>query len=181
MLRTPMILGISMATRKNRRLFVVVTYVILLVLMATIIIIRPRGNQVLTAMICIILVSGVVSGGVFGKLVKQTVPPEIRFGEMTSLGLARKRRDADEPDEREVAIRNAAHFRAFRALAMYSIFYWVLIPSFSSTIPSFFSLNSLAAVKALQLLTLPLLAMAVTLPQAIILWTEPDVPEEARV
>jgi hypothetical protein len=32
-----------------------------------------------------------------------------------------------------------------------------------------------------EALLAPLLAMAVTLPQAIILWTEPDVPVKAKI
>jgi hypothetical protein len=45
----------------------------------------------------------------------------------------------------------------------------------------FFSLRPSMGVRGLMLLAMPSLAMAMTLPQAVVLWTEPDVPEEARV
>jgi hypothetical protein len=44
-----------------------------------------------------------------------------------------------------------------------------------------FDLGASAAVKLLELVTMPLLGLALTLPQAALLWREPDVPEEARV
>jgi len=175
MLRTPAILGFSMAPRKNRRLLVATTYVTLMVLMATIILLLPSGRQMDAIYMCIILAYNMVSRVIFGSLVKATVLPEMHGGELTSLGLEpRRRRSEDEPDERDIAIRNSAYFEAYRALAVYSIAIWVASPLF-------FTLNASTAVRGLQLLIMPLLAMALTLPQAVVLWTEPDVPEEARV
>jgi hypothetical protein len=96
-------------------------------------------------------------------------------GELASLGLEpRRRRREDEPDERDIAVRNSAYFEAYRALAVYSIAVWVASPLF-------LALKASTAARGLQLLIMPLLAMALTLPQAVVLWTEPDVPEEARV
>jgi len=180
MLKTPVFLGFSMVRRDNRRLLVAVAYATLLALMATVIIILPLGGRYLggrRAVVwwCLLLAHGVVSRAIFGRLAKDTVLPEIRGGEMTSLGLTpRRRRAEDEPDEREVAVRNAAYFKAFRALAVYSIAMW-------AASPIFISLSATTAGRALLLLIMPLVAMALTLPQAVVLWTEPDVPEEARV
>lgn len=175
MLRTPAFLGFSMERRNNRRLLVATTYAIFLVLMATVIIILPSGRQPNAVWMCLVLAYNVVSRAILGRLVKDTVLPELRGGGLTSLGLAPgRRRGEDEPDEREVAVRNAAHFEAYRALAVYSIAIWVASPIF-------ISLTASTAVRGLQLLIMPLLAMALTLPQAVVLWTEPDVPEEARV
>jgi hypothetical protein len=176
MLRTPTFLGFSMVRRSNRRLLVGTSYATLMVLMATLILFLPSGRQInANAMsMCFVLAYVVVGRAIFGRLVKDTVLPEVRGGEMTSLGLSpRRRRGEDEPDEREVAVRNAAYFVAYRALAVYSFALW-----FAS--PFFFSLTASTAVRVLQLVTMPLLAMALTLPQAVVLWTEPDVPEEAR-
>jgi hypothetical protein len=98
---------------------------------------------------------------------------------LTSLGLApNRRRNKDEPDEREVAVRNAACFEAYRALAVYSFAIGLAI---WAAWPLFISLNASTVVRVLQLLFMPLLAMALTLPQAVVLWMEPDVPEEAKV
>jgi hypothetical protein len=175
MLRTPAFLGFSMMHRNNRRLLVATTYATVLALMAAVIISLPWGRQSDAIGVCLILAYNVVSRAILGRLVKDTVLPDLRWGEMTSLGLApRRRRGENEPDEREVAVRNAAYFEAYRTLAMYSIGIWVASPFFSL-------LSASTAVRVLQLLTMLLLAMALTLPQAIILWTEPDVPEEARV
>jgi len=112
-------------------------------------------------------------------LVKDTVLPELRGGGLTSLGLApNRRRNKDEPDEREVAVRNATCFEAYRALAVYSFAIGLAI---WAAWPLFISLNASTVVRVLQLLFMPLLAMALTLPQAVVLWMEPDVPEEAKV
>ncbi len=106
MLRTPIVLGISMAPRKSRRLFVALTYSVMLALAVVTLIVpswRDRFAGWATAsgafsLVCLL---------VFGKLVKQTGPLDIRGGELTSLVLTSRRRDQDQPDEREVAIRNA--------------------------------------------------------------------------
>jgi hypothetical protein len=176
MLRTPAFLGFPMVRRSNRRLLVATTYAALLALMAAVIIIFPSGRQMDAVWLCVFpLAYNLVSRAIFGKLVKETVLPEVHGGELTSLGLAPgHRRSEDEPDEREVAVRNAAYFEAYRALAMYSIAVWVAWPFI-------FLLSASTAVRVLLLLTVPLLAMVLTLPQAVVLWTEPDVPEEARV
>jgi len=176
MLRTPAFLGFSMVHRNSRRVLVATTYATLLVLMAAVIV-HPfrRGLHIYAVWMCFILAYNVVSRAIFGGLVKDTVLPELRGGEITSLGLAtRRRRGEDEPDERDVAVRNAAYFEAYRALAVYSVAIWVALPLV-------FLLTASTAVLALQLIIMPLLGMALTLPQAVVLWTEPDVPEEARV
>jgi len=176
MLRTPIILGISMAPRKSRRLLVAFTYAVMLALMATVIIVFPSGRPQMDALwFCVLpLAYNIVSRAIFGRLVKDTVLPEIHGGEMTSLGLTHRRRDEDEPDEREVAVRNSAYFSAYRALALYSIALW-------AAWPLFLRMRTSTAAPVLLMLTMPLLAMALTLPQAVVLWSEPDVPEEARI
>jgi hypothetical protein len=175
MLRTPAILGISMAPRRNRRLLVALTYVALLVLMVIISIFPIPGFRDNVLGTALVLGYCAVGLGVFGRLVEETVLPQVRGGEMTSLGLTPRRRDVDEPDERDVAIRNAAYFVAYRALAVY------LAIICAGAQLGFESLTGSGAVVAFRLLALPVLAMAFTLPQAIILWNEPDVPEEARI
>ena len=68
------------------------------------------------------------------------------------------------PDERQVAVRNAAYYKAYRVVAAYLF----LIMSAAS-----------AGEAALMGLTALLFVLVLTLPQAIILWTEPDIPGEA--
>lgn len=170
MLRTPQVFGISMARRKSRRFLVAFTYAVMLALALTICIVpssRDRGMFAGSAFALVCLL-------VFGKLVQQTGPLDLRGGEILSLGLVRRRHAQDEPDEREVAITNAACFQGYRVLALYSIMVY------AATWLSF-DVPASAGVKVLELLTMPLLGMALTLPQAALLWSEPDVPEEARV
>jgi hypothetical protein len=173
MLNTPRILGMSMAPQKNRRSFVIATYAILVAVVAIILTLPPLGGRVrLMWLLFVPLAYNVVSYAVFGKLVRPTVLTP-RGGEMTSLGLTPKRRDPDEPDERELAVRNAAHYQAFRVAAVYGFFVWV-------SIASFWHLNGPRVVLLVLLLVMPLLTILFTLPQAIILWTEPDVAEEIK-
>jgi hypothetical protein len=173
MLRTPVFLGFPMSRRHNRRLLVAVTYATLLPLMAAVIVVVPGVNPYLAVWMCFILAYNVASRAILGRLTKDTVLPERRGGQLTSLRLAPGQpRGEEEPDEREVAVRNAAHFEAYRVLAMYSIIIWVALPLL---LP--FSLSASTLVRVLELLAMPLLAIALTLPQAVVLWTEPDVPE----
>lgn len=176
MLKTPVLLGFSMVRRQNRRLLVAATYAALLVVMATLSVARSRDVR-FGVLICIILAVVLVSRGVFGSMVKQMMLTR-RWGETISLGLAaRPQRDKDELDEREQAVRNAAYFEAYRVLALYCFF---LFPFLVNIPLEPFSSSSLGRV-ALPLLGMLLFGIAWTLPQAVILWTEPDVPEEARV
>ena len=93
---------------------------------------------------------------------------------MTSLGLTPQPRREDDLDERELAVRNAAYFTAYRAVAVYSIIACMAL-SYSS------ELSASTALSLMLWVFISLLAMILTLPPAVILWTEPDVLEEARV
>jgi hypothetical protein len=175
MLSTPVILGISMATRRNRRLLVAVTYATLLALTLILVIVPSWGRHIGTIWLCAGNACYLLTWVVFTKLVKQPGPVGPRRVGMTSLDLApRHYRAEDEPDERDVQVMNAACFTAYRVLAWYSVSIWVA--TFLSL-----DLGAPVMVKVLQLFCLPLLAFAFTLPQALVLWREPDVPEEARV
>jgi hypothetical protein len=173
MLKAPAFLGVSMLRRKNRRWLVVVTYAVFLGLMATAIISLPLGGYPL-AMVLVAFACLFVNSAVFGRLVKDTVLLGKRGLEIASLGLTgRGRRSEDELDEREVAMRNVAVLAAYRVLAWYSLFVW-------AELPFIFKHDASSAPWLIPLLAMPLLAVAFTLPQAVVLWTEPDLPEEAR-
>lgn len=172
MLNTPRFLGISMAAQKNRRLFVTVTYMILMVCFVAALFVPFRGNRIQTVWgLLFILVYLMGNHFLFGSMVKPFMafyPPKEE--ETTSLRSAPRQRDPDEPDERELAVRNAAHYTAFRVAAIYGFLVWLVAISAPTLSGS-----------AMALLTLPLLTVLWTLPQAIILWTEADVPEEALI
>jgi len=178
MLGTPVFLGFSMVRRDSRRRLVVVTYAILLALMAVMIVVprsaphRPVAGFALSFAFTIAVI--VVILRIFGRLAKDTVLPLIHGGEMTSLGLTPQPRREDDLDERELAVRNAAYFTAYRAVAVYSLIACMAL-SYSS------ELSASTALPLMLWVFISLLAMILTLPPAVILWTEPDVPEEARV
>ena len=174
MSNTPTILGISMAPQKNRRLLVVITYATLVACVIAMLIVSPSKRRAQTAWLLFVPIADlVVSYAVFGQLTKRAVfpPPMV---EVTSLGLTPRRRDQDEPDERDLALRNAAHYQAFRGAAVYGFILW-------ASIPLFWHLSGPIVVLLVLLMAMPLLTILLTLPQAIILWTEPDVPEEVRI
>jgi len=177
MLGTPVFLGFSMVRRGSRRRLVVVTYAILLALMAVMIVVprlAPRTRAAgFASCLAFVIAFNAVSLSIFGRLAKDTVLPLIHTGEITSLGLTSRRRSEADLDERELAVRNAAYFTAYRVVAVYSIIAWMaLIYSFE--------LSASIALSLMLWLFIPLLTMILTLPPAVILWTEPDVPEEAR-
>lgn len=172
MLNTQKILGISMAPQKNRRLLVTTTYATLAACVLAILIVPPWGDRTQAAWLLILpIVDLMLSRAVLGKLVKRAIFP-YRKVEITSLNLSSKW-DSENPDERELAIRNGAHYQAFRAVAAYCLFVWCGVLGLRF-------LSGPNAALLMLLLVTPLLAMLFTLPQAIILWTEPDVPEEAQ-
>lgn len=168
MLRTPTILGVSMVRRTNRRWFVALTYAAALAFILMAVVLR-EWPWAAYSVGWLLLLCAVISRLVFGKLVNQTLLTRRRT-EAITLGLsAPAQRDAEEPDERELAVRNAAYFQAYRLLALYS---FVFLPAYlTGTIGAF----------ALRVAAMPLLVLALTLPQAVVLWTDPDVPEEAKL
>jgi len=164
-----------MVHRGNRRALVALTYIAFLSIMVTLILLLPPGRHQINAVwICMVLAYNVVSRLVFGKLVSDTVLPQPRV-KLSTLGLAAgQHHREDDLDEREIAVRDAAYFRAYQVLAVYSIVVWFISPLT-------FELTASTALRVFQFLTLPLVAIALTLPQAIVLCCEPDVPEEAMV
>jgi len=167
MIRTHTFLGFSVAERSHRRALVLATYFVLAALMVSIA--AASANAVVFTLAWVVLAWNIASGSVLGRLVTNTaVLPSIRVGELIGLGLARRPRDPDELDERDVAIRNAACFKAYRVIATYTLILVLIVPG----------LGTMATIRTFEMLLAPLLAMAVTLPQAIILWTEPDVPAQ---
>ena len=179
MLKNPAFLGFSMQRRNSRRRLVAGTYAILLAFMVVVIVLArsaPPSRVASSAVNFVFVITfNVVCFRIFGRLAKDTVPYRVRGSEMTSLGLtSHPRRNEDDLDERELAVRNAAYFTAYRVVAVYSIIAWMVV------IYSF-ELSTSAARSLMLWLFISLLTMILTLPPAVILWTEPDVPEEARV
>lgn len=111
---------------------------------------------------CALLISVHLSDRLFGSIVMPTASPTPK---LTLLELGRKWRRGD-PDERDIAVRRWAEAVAFELIAVYAI------------LVCFYSAVLLVKLVPLLLL-LPIGVFAPTLPRAVILWTEDDVPDEA--
>jgi hypothetical protein len=184
MLRNTQYFGISMTTQRNRRLLVIITYVgfAALVLVHAL---RHHGNSAdLTffVLICVLL----AGRAAFGYLVP-VYPFSIRAASVSAVPEVKSlmhpelnerfrddERDPEPPDEREIVVRNRAYYVAFNTVMVYTLALSI-VGGFASD-PQFSSRLPVAAIAPYALL--PILLMATTLPQAIILWTEPDLPAD---
>lgn len=159
--------GIPMVRRRNRRALVFATYALLLILTAIILIFHPWVN----VWVWFVLAFNVTGGLVFGKLVKQTTFPEHSTPAVAAIGIV-DRPAKESLDERELSVRNAAYFLAFRILALYSTAFFVSVHYLLLYKPTL-------APQLILALMIPVLVMVLTLPQAIVLWSEPDLPSES--
>jgi hypothetical protein len=174
MLNAPRILGISMAPQKNRRLLLTVIYAVLLVCAAAIIV-PPWAARipVIYVLLFSITLCVLIQIRVFPKMLKVS-----EFGNRTVAmivhGMKPGSPEMEEIDEREMAVRNLAHLQAFRIIHLYSVLIVIVFLLWYELDASTIFRFAAIALLLLQLMTF-------TLPQAIILWMEPDVPEDARV
>lgn len=169
MSRTPTIFGISMASKTKRRWLVLVCYV---VLCASILLAFSSKSMATRFALTVIMnmVFGSIQFVIFYKLAKDTVLPLQQDFGTVSLGLSRNLfSNTKKLDEREVAIRNAAYYRAYRIIVIALLLLMPIALKFLMT-----PINE--GILALYMCSF--LVVALTLPQAIILWTEPDLPEE---
>jgi hypothetical protein len=173
------IFGISM-TRRSRRRMLVLTVYLLLTALVTLGVALKRDNHFLRPgdfvsgfnLLFVLLFSG-ISRSIFGQLVEQTTfptPPREGPGSALPVSLMEyARKPLGSPDERDLEVRNRAYFQAFRIIASYSVVLWLIYLLLNATIAQI-SLN------LATLLLFPLIVMTITLPQAVLLWSEPDLP-----
>lgn len=162
MLRSTTYFGVSMVSRKNRRLLVAGTYIVLILVTLSFVAIPWSHDYVETALGYVLCISVYLSSRLFDSV----APFAAREPKLILLGLGRKRCEGD-PDERDITVIYGATTLAYYLVALYAslgCLYYVFAP-----------------VKVVPLLLLlPIGVFAPTLPQAVILWFENDVPEEAR-
>jgi hypothetical protein len=163
MLQTTTYFGISMVSRESRRLLVTGTYIVVILVTLLFVALPWTHFYVPVALACVLLVAVHLSGRLFDRVVPPTASPTPK---LILLALGRKRRPGDA-DERDIAVRTAASAVAYELVAVYA---------FLVCLYSVFSFVKLVPL----LLFLPIGVLAPTLPQAVILWTEGDLPEEAR-
>jgi hypothetical protein len=164
---------ISMVQRSRRRYLVIGVYVFLAALMS-LVIFRKGGTLFRSGdslgpvnLIFVILFTG-IARGIFGSLVRQATFPEPEPDQNLSL---RQPYPSSDSDEREVAVRNWAYYAAFRFVAIYLVLLWIAFAVLIDAKTPWLSVNTCG------LLLFPVVTAAITLPQALILWTEPDLPE----
>lgn len=171
-------LGISLKARSRRRVLVLITFALMAASIAVISIQSvPKAANLVGNFTLLVFI--VVTRGIFGSVVaQQLVPlqPEDAGRRIQPLGLSRPIQPLDpdliEPDEYEIAVRNDAYFRAYRCVAAFSFVVMIVVVWFFSAPAPIRQFLTFATI-------LTLVAMIFTLPQAIILWQQPDMPEEA--
>jgi hypothetical protein len=166
--RTRTVFGISMTFQKSRRWLVILSFGITLALVSMHFILSSRIAQFLVG-----LFTGWGIGviAIFYELAKETVliTHEV-IVRPAGLGLLYNAYpDESKPDERQVAVRNAAYYKAYRILAVCLL-----------SMPILFLSLSTSNTKLLGIYIFSIWAVIFALPRAIILWTEPDIPEEAK-
>jgi FtsH-binding integral membrane protein len=168
MSRIPTIFGISMVSRERRRWLVVLCYAALSLLILLGFAASSDAARFIL-MIFAVFAGICIQFVIFYKLAKDTVLPM----QGANLGLSLNTLwHKSGPDERQVAVRNAAYYRAYRVVAVYLL---LIMPVASWMVTGEAALNDVL----LEFFALSLFVLVYTLPQAIILWTEPDIPEEA--
>jgi hypothetical protein len=155
--------GVSMNSRRNRRWLLVMLYLFigLLIVLA----LQKHISGLSIWLVVFVIINPLIFGDFmfWGK----------KYG-----GLLKPfHQEAERPnDERELAARDSAHFRAYTALVLL-LFTFLIAPDWvptryrdhlSATELLFYTRTSLWG----------LFAIATTLPQAILLWSEPDVDSE---
>jgi hypothetical protein len=163
MLRSTTYFGISMVSRRNRRLLVAGTYVVLTLMTLSFVTIPWTHVYLPVTLAWVLVISVHLSGRLFDSVVPPWASPEPN---LILLRLGRKRRPAD-PDERDIAVRRAAFAVAYELVAVYAFLVCLYsVFAFVKHVP--------------LLLLLPIGVFTPTLPKAVVLWTEADLPEEAR-
>jgi hypothetical protein len=173
-------LGISMTRRSRRRALVVSVYVLLAALIVSVALAHGR-NPLLSSdfggginFVFVVVFTGISRLG-FGSLVRQATVP-VRADSRNqwkyiSITKPVPYTGPGDPDERELVVRNWAYYLSFRLMAAYLLPLWAVILIVNMKAHSI-SVNLASA------LLFPLIVMALTLPQAVVLWTEPDAAVE---
>jgi hypothetical protein len=175
---------ISMARQARRRMLVVTIYAAFILLMAVLWATtqwRGTGGIVIWAAIfaCRFFLGGYYSGGLVkpfnGRAPKRHVMPPSLLA--LKLRVYQPVPAADDSayrnDERELHQRDHAHYLAFQALGV-AVCVPMLIASMRLIRPSLMSWISMPPDAMYYGLTLVGIILFLTLPQAILLWTEPD-------
>ena len=185
-MRDKTIFGFRMEKQSARRRLVIAVYAVLALLIAG----GWLLDQLRTSGVYIFFTAYLINWGIFGGygasgLIKpfsgkaprqQSVPTSLVELELYRYGNLRSANDADyRNDEREVLRRDRVHYQAYQWMVGLLAWIW-LLATWQHAPLSFMSARVLSM--ALYLFTIPVIVLAITLPQAILLWTEPDMERE---
>ena len=174
---------LDMAARIHRRTLVVSIYAGLAMLMAALWSVDRWHTSGVYMIFATIFVNRLFLGGYnFGGLIKPfngKAPRRSSYAETPFLMLAlRVYQPAPEEneyrnDEREVHLRNRAHYQAYKVLTIALTVLW-LVADWKMKVPRLLAWMHVSTDGLLYGLVLMAIVAALTLPQAILLWTEPD-------
>lgn len=173
---------VDMAPRAHRRTLVALIYLTLAVLMAALFLADRWRVSGFYLVIATSLINRFLLGGYnFGGLVKpfngkaprrtQAPPPFL----LLALHLYTPAPEPDEyrSDERELAQRDRAFYTAYQSIVMALTIIW-LLSNFNLYVPRLVAWLPASPALLLYGVVLAAIVMALTLPQAILLWNEPD-------
>jgi hypothetical protein len=178
---------IDMAPRRRRRWLVVLIYTGFAALMTSFWFLDRWHTSAAYLILSTIPVNRLFLGGhYFGGLIKpfNNKPPRRIDAPPSPLSLMLRiyRPEPNEReyrnDERELDQRNQAHYRAYQVLSIAVVLLWALT-NFKAEVPRLLARLSIPVDMLLYGLVTASVIVAITLPQAILLWTEPDMEPEA--
>ena len=176
---------LDMAPRTNRQALVVLIYVGLAALMTGLWFIdrwHASGYWMIFASLFVsrIFLGGQTTGGLIKPFSGKGPRSSPRAPSLLALGLRlydpRPEERVYENDERELRQRDRVHYWAYQALVVALLGIW-LLTSLKINAPRLAGLLHVSAGRLLYGLVLATIIVSVTLPQAILLWTEPDMEE----
>ncbi len=175
-------LGIRLETQRQRRMLVCGYYSFMMLLEVVIawrIFVGHRayfpGSLLALLSVCFGLLGGIRAGGPVKPYSDRYDHPSTRDQAPITLFIQRRSGgEAEERDERDLLVRDRAHYQAYTVLRVSSL---VLALGFLLQIGHF----NLPGLSSYLLLTgFPFFVLLMTLPQAIILWSEPNMEAEAE-
>lgn len=178
--------SVDMAPRTNRRALVVLIYAGMAALMAGLWMVDGWHVTGVYLVFATIFVNKFFLGGYgFGGLIKPfngkepARSPANRAFLMLALHVYRPEPEESEyrNDERELRQRDRAHYQAYQAITVALAGIW-LLANWKLNAKRLLAWVPVSADVMLYGLVLAAVVVSVTLPQAILLWTEPDMEEE---
>jgi hypothetical protein len=179
MIHKRMYFGISMSPRRNRRTLVVVYWCVMAVFLYAFLGGWPEASHsrkalefvVLFAIQAVMLLPQLLGGVRAGGVVKPFRKASLQAGDVQTLLHPTTRFGEDAPlDERETGERDRMHFLAYTLTRWFALLLLAIYALIAANFP--------AALRQTGTIFLCLLTLSLwSLPQTLILWTEPDMEE----